>query len=208
MKLSIKSFICKAFICIFSSCFVATIAHSEETISDKSTGLVFPREISFENAGNHYELEITGVATRKKLIIKVYSIASYLQKDTGNHIQDKFQRIMSETTVKQLNMKYTRDVSVPQVQEAYLESFKRVFSQQEYADMQDNISEFLQYFKRGIRKGDEFVLRWLPAGNLEVLVNDKILGNINNEAFVKGVWSIWFGKNSIIDRNDLVSLMN
>lgn len=192
---------------VLSSCLFASQAQSEETIVDKSTGLNFPKEVSFEVDGKQFQLDATGVATRKKLIIKVYSIASYLQKGMKDAGGDKFERILSPDSTKQLTMKYVRDVSVNQIQDAFQDSFKRVFPHQEYVQMQGEIASFLHSFNQGIRKGDEYVLRWLPGGNIEVLINGKKTGGVQNEAFARGLWNIWFGRGAIVDRSELVSLM-
>lgn len=199
MKLSILGTLA-----LCSSLFVVA-AHAEDTIVDKSTGLSFPREVTFDIDGKAYQLQATGVATRKKLIIKVYSIASYLQKGASGAAGDKFERIMSDENAKQLTMKYVREVTPTQIKDAFLDSFKRVFPGQQYTQMQADITNFLQLFSQPLHKGDETTLRWAPGGTVEVLLNDKKVGSLNNAAFAQGLWNIWFGNNSIVDRNDLVS---
>jgi len=207
MKLSILSSLA-----LFSSLFVVGVhgqetMQAQDTIVDKSTGLSFPREVTFDVNGKAYQLQATGVATRKKLIIKVYSIASYMQKGNSAAAGDKFDRILSDENVKQLTMKYVREVTPTQIKDAYLDSFKRVFPGQQYAQMQPDITNFLQLFAQPLHKGDETSIRWVPGGYVEVLFNDKKVGSVNNAAFAKGLWNIWFGNNSIVDRNDLVSQM-
>jgi len=189
------------------SCYMAAGVHAEDTVVDKSTGVSFPREITFDANGKQYQLQATGVATRKKLIIKVYSIASYLQKSAIGAAGDKFDKLLSDDNAKQLTIKYVREINPTQIRDAFLDSFKRVFPGQDYIQMQDDLTNFLQFFGQGVRRGDEYAFRWIPGGIVEVLINGKKVGSVNNPAFAQGLWKIWLGQNSIVDRNDLVSLL-
>lgn len=187
-------------------CSFTTGLIAQDAITDKSTGMAFPGEVSFDNNGMQYQLQATGVATRKKLIIKVYSIASYLQKGAAGS-GDKFDKILSDDNAKQLTLKYVRDITANQIQDAFQDSFRRVFPGQEYTKLQADITSFLHFFNKGVHRGEEFAFRWIPGGSVEVLINGSKVGSINNVAFAQGLWKVWFGQNSIVDRNDLVSLM-
>lgn len=189
---------------LMSACLLSVGLYAQDNIVDNSTHETFPKEVSFESNGKQYQLQATGVATRKKLIVKVYSIASYLQKGAGGG--DILQAILSDDNAKQLTMKWVRDVGVDKVQEAYKESFHKVFSGQEYAALAGDINQFLQFFNENAHAGDEYILRWLPGGYVEVLINGKKVGSLTNKEFAKGLWNIWFGPKSVVNRNDLVSL--
>lgn len=122
------------FILIISFFFVLLTFHSEvhaeelsiESIQDNSTQEIFPKEISFDYEGKHYDLIATGVATRKKLFFKVYSIAHYLQKNAVPENGSKLQKIMSDNNAKQLTMKWVRDVDNEKMKETLLDSFRNV----------------------------------------------------------------------------------
>ena len=68
------------------------------------------------------------------------------------------------------------------------------------------LTHFIGFFNQDVQKGDEQILRWIPGGYVEVLINGKAAGNITNHDFAKALWSIWFGQNSVVDRNSLVSM--
>jgi hypothetical protein len=180
---------------------------AQDNIVDNSTHESFPREVSFDYNGKQYQLEATGVATRKKLIIKVYSIAHYLQKGLETSGADKMQQIMSDDTAKQFTLKWVRDVGVDKIQEAFQDSFRRVFPGQEYDQMQNEIQAFTQLFNQAAHRGDEYVFRWLPGGNIDVLINGKKVGSVANKEFAKGLWSIWIGPHSVVNSQELISLM-
>lgn len=184
-----------------SFCMWAFNLNAQEEVVDKSTGKMFPKSVAFEYDGKQYELDITGVTTRKKLIIKVYSVAHYLQQGVVVDLQN----IMSDSNAKQFTIKWVHDVSVDKVQNGYQESFSRVFSPERYEALKDEINRFLQFFNQSAKIGDETVFRWIPGGRLEVKINDKQVGSITNKEFVEGVWNIWFGQKSIVDRKELLA---
>lgn len=176
-----------------------------EDVRDSATGESFPKEVAFSHDGKDYQLECTGVATRKKLIVKVYSIASYLQKGAAG--ADKFQLFAQDDYAKQLTIKYVHDVSAAKVTDAYLESFKNAFSPSDYDQQKKDIDTYIQFFNHDVKKGDQQVIRWLPGGYIEVSLNGQKVGDITNKALAKALWSIWFGDKSVVDRTKLTTLM-
>ncbi len=178
--------------------------YAQTTVVDSSTGESFPREISFDHEGKSYQLQATGVATRKKFFVKVYSVAHYLQAGAAKGGADILSVIMQDNNAKQLTIKWVRNVEAAKVQDGFRESL----SASEQANQQGDINKFVQWFSRDVQKGDEHVLRWLPGGYVEVLLNGTKVGSLTNPAFAKGLWSIWFGENSVVDRNSLISLIH
>ena len=73
--------------------------------------------------------------------------------------------------------------------------------------MQNQIETFVHFFNQPVQKGDEHILRWLPGGYVEVIINGNQVGSVTGQDFAKALWSIWFGSRSVVDRNALVSLM-
>ena len=100
---------------------------ADHTIIDKTTQQSFPIEISFEENGKHYDLETTGVATRKKMIFKVYSVAHYLEKGAQKPNQNMIDAIFSSDYAKQLTLKWVRDVGTDKIQETFQESLQNAF---------------------------------------------------------------------------------
>lgn len=197
MKFKLFSFL--ALCCAFT-------LNAENEISDKATGEVFPAEISFNYQGKDYQLEATGVATRKKFFIKVYSVAHYLQKGAATG-KDKLQEIMSDANAKQLTIKWVRAVSAAKIQDGYEESFKTAIPDPD-TQLQTAIKTYIAFFKQDAEKGDEHVIRWIPGGIIEVQIKGKTVGTLTNPEFAKGLWNIWFGPKSVVNRDNLMSLMN
>lgn len=176
-----------------------------ENMVDKNTGEEFPKEVTFTQNGKTYNLTGTGVATRKKFFVKVYSIASYIQNGAKAG-SDKYATLLQDDLAKQLTLKWVHVADAKRVVEGYNESFKNVLSDADFSRLKGEIDHFVQFFNHDIREGEEQVLRWLPGGDVEVLINGKSLGHIQDPAFAKGLWNIWFGPKSVVDRNQLTAL--
>lgn len=186
-------------------CIVSTFAQSE--LKDNATGAVFPSDVSFDYNGKNYHLQATGVSTRKKFFVTVYSVAHYLQDGTGSVGGNKFQAILQDDKAKQLSIKWARSIDSGKVQDGFQESFKKALSQSDYAKLQNAVNEFVGFFNKNVNKGDESVIKWAPGGYVEVDFNGNKVGSLTNTDFAKGLWTIWFGEKSVVDRNQLVSLL-
>lgn len=180
--------------------FCAFTLHAD--VTDETTGISFPSEVSFDYEGKTYDLDITGVSTRKKLIIKVYSVAHYLQKDANG--EDKIEKILSDENAKQLTIKWARNVPLEKIQSGYHESFKNAI-QHPNAKQQENIDTFVAFFTQEANKGDEHVIRWIPKGIIELEINGNKAGTITDPEFAKGLWNIWFGTKSVVNKDKLMS---
>lgn len=169
-------------------------------IVDTATNVSFPSEVSFTFDGKDYDLRATGVATRKKFLVKVYSVAHYLQNGSSTD------QILQDNTAKQLTIKSVYDAPVAKVQDGYRDSFHKAFSDTEYAKNEKDIEKFISFFNTDMKKGDEVVIRWIPGGNVETLINGNSVGTITNTEFATGLWNIWFGPKSIVKSADLTKL--
>lgn len=184
----------------FSLCLAADI------LKDNQTGLAFPTEITLDEGGHAYTLKATGVATRKKFGVKVYSVVHYIEPDAHaaeTPPTDKFEALLNNNKPKQMTMKWIHSASAKQMQEGYRESFKNALSPEQLAQLQEPIDRYLTFFKAPINKGDVMVLRWLPEGKIELFLNQQLLGSLTHAPFAKALWSLWFGPQSVVDRNQL-----
>lgn len=186
---------------------VATVGLNAGTFTDSSTGISFPDEVTFEDNGTSYTLDATGVATRKKFIVKVYSIAHYMQDPQKTSSQNAFDEILNSDKAKQFTMIWARSVDSKKIRDAYEDAFDQVLSKNEQRQMKSEINKFLNFFKGDSNKNDKYIFRWLPGGKLLVNINGRNVGEIDNQKFAKAVWEIWFNPKSVVSRNRLVSKM-
>lgn len=187
---------------LFCLAFLQT--HAQEETQTAVLSQDFPKEISFSENNHEYHLSLTGVSLRKKLIVKVYYVASYLQSDAPQG-GDILNEIMQDGLAKQLTLKWVHDVDKNRVVNGYRESFENALSETEKNQLQSELNQYLSFFQNDVKKGDVHVLRWLPGGFVEVIINDQKVGSVTNVNFAKGLWSIWFGPKSVVNRDQLIS---
>lgn len=185
----------------------ATTLFAQGEVQDKATGISFPKDVSFNYSGKEYHLNATGVATRKKFFITVYSVAHYLEDGADKSAVNKIAAIMNGDNAKQLTIKWARNLPVDRVRDGYHESFRTAIPAEELYKLQGEVNQFIGYFNKEVVKGEEHIIRWIPGGNIEVLIDGNKVGDIHNEAFAKGLWNIWFGEKSVVNRDNLISLM-
>jgi hypothetical protein len=185
-------------------CFFTISQYLQADITDDSTGVSFPSQVTIEHENRTYKLDATGVSTRKKFFVKVYSIASYLENGIVTSKGNAFNQILEDNKAKQVTMKWVHEASASKIQDGLRDSFSKVLSKNEQTELKKYIDEYIAFFNVEARVGDEHVIQWLPGGYLEVLINGKSVGNITNIALAKAVFSFWFGDNSVVNRNDLI----
>jgi len=189
--------------CTFS--FTGNLSASD--IVDNATGITFPSQISFEEGGENFTLEATGVTTRKKIFAKVYSIAHYMQNPVAGSANALVTEALNNDSIaKQLTMQWVRRVNSKKISDAYASALEDTMTPSEHQAMQKEIDRFIGFFGNEAQVGDIYIFRWLPRGKLIIEINGKQTGEINNPAFAKSVWEIWLGSDRVVKRAKLVSL--
>ena len=89
---------------------------------------------------------------------------------------------------KQVTMKFLRDLSASQIQEAMREALAG-------AD-KARVDAFVGYVP-AITSGQECVLKWAPGGTLETVVAGQAKPPIADKAFTTAVFAIWLGEKPI-----------
>ena len=166
----------------------------------------FPSEISFEAEGKKYDLQLTGTSLRKKFGFKVYRVAHYREKGTPQTDGDKFQHVLNDDKAKELYIKWIHAASSKQMHDGYIDSFKNTLSPADYEQLNPKIQQYLSFFNEPIQKGDIMVIRWIPGGKIQLLLNDKEKGNLTDPTFAKALWNLWFGEKSVVNREELLNL--
>jgi len=180
----------------------------QQTVKESSTGKSFPSEVTFNNSGKDYTVKVTGLTVRKKLFFKVYGIAHYMQDaPKAVTVEDAFRQILTDESAKQITMDFSRDVDAAKIKDAYLDGFKQHTSPEELQKIQPMINQFIGYFTKEMKENDRIILRWLPGGTIVAVIQGEEKPVLTNELFARTLWSIWFGKSSIVDRDELVDRM-
>lgn len=177
-----------------------TSLFAAETVAASAT--TFPKEVSFNAGGKDFSLQLTGTGTRKKFFVTVYQIGSYIE-NASSLSGDRADAILNSEAAKQLTMKFVHDAPADKVREGYLDSFKTLLPEADYNAEKADIDRFVNFFNKDLKVGDEVVLRSIPGGTIQVLINGTETGSINNPKLAKSLWSFWFGQKPVVDKAKL-----
>jgi hypothetical protein len=183
----------------------AGFASAQETVTEPSTGKAFPLSVSVTSEGKEFSLSLTGVTVRKKFFFKVYGMAHYMNDPVKGTEEEAFAQILKEGKSKQIIMEFARDVGVSQIQDAYRDGFRTNASAEDFKRIQPMVDQFVGYFTDGVKDGDRFVLTWIPGGTVIAVMRGAEKKPITDQTFARALWSIWFGEDSIVDREELVA---
>ncbi|HCV42961.1 MAG TPA: hypothetical protein DGH68_05720 [Bacteroidetes bacterium] len=186
-------------------CMGTLYVNAQDKVTEPSTGKQFDSKVVVSYDGTNYALQLTGVTVRKKLVFKVYGMAHYMQEPTTMSMENAFQTILTDGKSKQIIMDFARDVDPQKIQGAYRDGFKENASEEDLKKLQPMIDQFVGFFAKDVKENDQFILRWLPGGTIVAIVQGEQKPAVKGELFARTLWSIWFGEESIVDREDLVS---
>jgi hypothetical protein len=175
----------------------------QDNFQDLNSGKMFPKEVTVEFNGKNYILSATGASTRKKFIVKVYSIASYIEKPSK---EKGIEQMLDPLKAKQLTQIFMRDIDKQKFTSIMNESLSKNISNDQKTALKPVVNEFLSFFTP-VKKNDVHDLRWFPGGVIEIYINGAKVGTVQNEDFAVALWNIWFGKDSVVNRNEMVSLL-
>lgn len=176
-----------------------------DTIEDSSTKTIFPSRLERKEGETLYELKATGATSRSFFVVKVYSVAHYMANSPLELHENPFDGVLDSKGPKQLTMRWLRPLELSKIQDTYYETFDKAFTEDQKDAFRSDIEKFIASYDRDVRKGDEHVLYWTNAGDLQIWYDGKLMGEIHNPAFARLVWSLWFGPKSVVDRSKLVA---
>ncbi len=180
---------------------------AQDRVTEPSTGKSFESKAVFSYNGTDYVQQLTGMAVRKKLVFKVYGMAHYMQEPAAASRDAAFKAVLTDGPAKEIVMTFVRDVDRDKIREAYREGFKENASTEDLKKLQPLIDRFVGYFTGDVKENDQFVLHWLPGGVIIAVVQGEQKNPITDVLFARTLWSIWFGEDSIVDRDDLIDRM-
>lgn len=175
-----------------------------ETFKDPTSGVEFPSEVTVNEEGKDVTLSATGVDTRKKFFVKVYSIAHYMQDPIKGDKDELFAEIFTDGKPKQLTTKWIRGVDANKIRSEAMKSFQKIVPKDQLDQIQGDLDTYLGFYDADINAGDTHEVIWLPGGKVEVIVNGQKKGEITSDDFAKNLWSIWLGPKSIVNRDQMV----
>jgi hypothetical protein len=181
-------------------------ARSQDTIIEPSTEKAFPRTVTFTHDGAAYSLSATGTTVRKKLFIKVYAVVHYLEGTLQGSPEARLQEVLQDGPAKQLTLDFARDVGQTQIQDAFRDGFTANATDDEFASIEPKVQRFLSFFDREITENSQLTFRWLPGGVVLTEAYGEWKEPLTDPTFARVLWTIWFGEDSIVDPEELVSI--
>lgn len=152
------------------------------------------------------DTSLLGVGLRTKTFakVKVYAIGLYVADSAiAGPLKGKagspelYRQLVTGDFRKKVVMKFLRNVSASQIQDAFRESLKGSGSK---------TNEWIAYFTE-IHSGQECVIGWTPGVGLETRVAGADKAAINDTALASAIFAIWLGDKPIQDdlKRDLVT---
>lgn len=165
-----------------------------QDVTEPKSGAKFPSRVEDK------VLLGAGLRTKTFLKVQVYALGLYVADSaiTGPLAAHKgktdapafYRDLVQGDFSKQVTMKFLRDLSASQIQEAMREALAG-------ADKVP-VDAFVAYFP-SITSGQECVLKWAPGGTLEVVMAGQAKPPIPDKALAAAVFGIWLGEKPIQD---------
>ncbi|HSB61141.1 MAG TPA: chalcone isomerase family protein [Vicinamibacteria bacterium] len=165
-----------------------------EEVAEPRSGTTFPSRVGDKS------LLGLGLRTKTFLKVKVYAIGLYvadsaLSGPLGAHrgrtdSPGFFEALVQGDFPKRITMKFLRDLSSSQIQEAMRDALGG-------AD-RTRVDTFVGYFP-AVRSGEECVLEWAPGGTLDTTMAGAPRPPIADRAFASAVFAIWLGEKPVQD---------
>lgn len=171
---------------------LAIVAVRADDVGVSGSDITYPSEVKTTAGGKSANLVLTGTALRKKLFFSVYTIGSYVEQDSGVRDGDE---LAAKDCPKQLHLVLERDVKGTDMADALRSAIRANYDDPDFASELRMLVEFMN--KLDIRKGDNVRLTHVPGKGLHADIEGKAQLLIENPAFSKAVWDIYFGKNNV-----------
>jgi hypothetical protein len=199
MKLAILNIVVNLLLCV-------SIAEAADVSEIDKKEVSFPQNIVIEYNNEKIYLKRTGSTVRKKLFFKIYKMAHYVDEaqkyPTKN--EEIYKTILQHNYAKQISTVYLRSIKAEKIKKSLLSEIKLNTNDDEYLQMLPQIDAFMSVINKDVKESDEFVLRWLPDGTIISLFQGEEISSIKDENFARTLWSIWFGRFSVVKRDTLV----
>lgn len=192
------------FVTLSVTIFASSVLPAVETFIEKISSKEFPKQIQIEHLGTKYTLDVTGAAVRRKWFVKGYVLAHYLEKPVKGDQRVALKEVLSKDRAKQFTMIWLHRLPLHLIQEGYKETLEKVIAENNNQSLQPFVNQYLNLFKKDAEVGDVHQIRWFPGGNLELIINGEKAGGFVNADFAKTLWLMWFGTDSVVDRESLI----
>ncbi|WP_435017452.1 chalcone isomerase family protein [Tundrisphaera sp. TA3] len=152
----------------------------------------YPATVFADIGGKSVRLSLTGSALRTKYLLRVYSVASYVQEGVSVRSADSLAKI---DAAKLLHLIFERDVDGATMAAAFRDSIGMSFPAPAFAS---ELSQLERHFLANpVKQGDHIRLTHVPGTGLGVQVNQKPTMLIRGVGFAQAAWGTYLGPNNL-----------
>lgn len=148
--------------------------------------ITVPDNITLSNGD---KLQLNGMGLREKLWIDVYVGSLYLPSKV-NTVAD----VLSQPGAYRIQMDIVyNEISSSKLTKAWNEGFEKNQSEETQKAIADRVSRFNQLFEESAKKGDQYIIDYIPGQGCLISKNKVALGRIEGEDFKTALLEIWLG---------------
>lgn len=172
---------------------LAAPAAAQESVAVPGTSTRYPVVVSTSDGQQTVLLNLTGVALRSKLIVNVYTVASYLRQGAAARTADE---LVSADAVKLLSIFMERDVDGPDL----IDAFKTAVAKSHPGKFGPEFAQLARHVGSGVaRKGSEVVIAYLPGTGTRFKFEGREPFVIPGKEFADAVWGVYLGPKPLTD---------
>jgi len=139
--------------------------------------------------GDHFFLDLNGMGLREKFWIDIYVGSLYLAKPMHN-----VGEILSQPSPLRIQLDFVyKEVTSDKLINGWKEGFEKNQNPQTLKKLQTRIDKFTGFFADSARKGDQYIIDYIPGKGTSVSKNGVLLGTIEGEDFKNALVEIWLG---------------
>ncbi len=112
--------------------------------------------------------------------------------------------ILNANTQQRIELEFLRDVSREQIEEALMQGIEQNNVDADLNTIKKDIERLSSGFQDEVKKHSTLTISRLPSDKLSVFFNNNLVVETENKALANALWSIWFGKDPIVDTEDLI----
>lgn len=168
-----------------------SFVQAQEKVAVSGSAFEFPVARDAKVGEKSYSLKLTGAAMRKRAIIKVYAIGSYVDKDfSGRTAED----LAGADVIKQLHLVMERDVDGKDMAKAFQDAVGNNYPNQ-FAEEIKKLVAIMD--AHDAAKGDHVWITHIPGFGIHVNLVGKKSEFISGVKFSRAVWDIYLGPRNV-----------
>jgi len=168
------------------------LALAAETVGVSGSNTRYPTVIEVATPGQPVRVELTGAALRTKVLVSVYTVASYVQQGTAARTAGQ---LVDADAVKVLHLVMERDVGGKDMAEAIRAGIRLNYPAGAFAAELAKVDQLL--LARTLKKGQHVILTAIPKVGLRCQVAGAEELLVDSPAFARAVWEIYLGRNNL-----------